>query len=420
MDCRRQRRTRAVIALWTAVALLTMVSCDDDEQTSDPASTEATAEADQTRGAGAETSIEAAALGCLPLDPSGWSRADDRLTLDPVALAANDDAIVATSRLGSQLRFRYSVDGLNWATPTSTPDVLLGRSEHAVAGGPAGFVAVATTGWGGPVVVFSRDGTRWEQIDSASLPTAEVAWLTGVFAGQEGFVIVGGAPADQDFASFVWFSDDGREWTDTGLSARSAAVTATESGWVMLGLEYPDPVSMSTSDAFMRWVDETSTVRVWSSEDGRQWTEVETETSPPGRALLSYMWTAPLTVVDGAWVLALNGATDDSLGPGSPTVWVSTDEGATWSEHRVWIEPDEPGFQIHDTAVIESGLLLAGYQDKPDTAGVEFVHYSSDGMTWQHCWMPDPLELVAMETFGDALVAVTGTGTVYVWSEPNP
>ena len=71
--------------------------------------------------------------------------------------------------------------------------------------------------------------------------------------------------------------------------------------------------------------------------------------------------------------------------------------------------------------ITDSGFLVAGYQDRrggpQGPPGVEFVHYSTDGMKWQHCWT-DPLDVLAIEPFGDALVAVTGTGTVQVWSTP--
>ena len=96
-------------------------------------------------------------------------------------------------------------------------------------------------------------------------------------------------------------------------------------------------------------------------------------------------------------------------------MWTSTDDGMTWSEHTVWEDPDEAGFRIHDTAVTESGLLLAGYQDRPGQPGVELMHHSADGISWDHCWTA-PVEFLAIEPLDDTLVAVTGTGNTSVWA----
>lgn len=397
-----------VAALVCVVSLLALGlgGCSDESSVDDRGGepVDDAAESEQSSGSDvAEGSADAAAWSCLPMDPGGWRQAEHSLP-DDVELTSNDDAIVAMTKFGSRFHVWSSEDGLTWEAAASTPDVVLSESAHAVAGGTRGFVAVATTGRGElpltPVIVFSPDGTTWEHVDAGSLPTAEVRWLTDVFAGPDGFVVVG--TSAQDWGRFVWFSGDGREWTETSLSAITiggVAVTATESGWAAL-LE----------------TDSWSPVRVWISADGLEWAEVDTDSSPPGWALWSYMWTPPFTVLDDAWVLALDGATDDAA-QNTPTVWVSTDDGRTWSEHTVWDDPDRAGFTINDVAITESGLLVAGYQDRPGRPGVEFVHHSSDGMSWRHCW---DLEIQAIEPFGEALVAVTGVGTVHVWNaEPG-
>lgn len=398
---------RARLAI-PVVAALTLAACGSEHEDT---------------AADASVPLAASPLGCLPFDLAEWERADYRLrTVSPVALAANDDVILAAPKLGGRLDFHYSDDGLEWAA-ASTPDVSLGPSEHAVAGGPQGFVAVATTGVrGAPVVVFSDDGATWERVDPAALPAAEVAWLTDVFAGPDGFLIVG-TGTDGDLGLFAWFSDDGRTWTETDLAIpdEAVAVTATESGWLALTVEYPDQAPIEegeirTLNDNLRWIRDTAQVRLWTSSDGHRWAEAPTSTPPPGLALLSYMWTVPLMTHDDTWLLALPGAADDSPGARSPTVWVSTDTGRNWSERTVWDEPGQPGFQLYDTAVTDFGVVLTGYQDKPGQPGLEFVHHSADGISWEHCWL-DPPELAAIEPFGDAIVAVSGIGDIYVWRE---
>jgi hypothetical protein len=364
-----------------------------------------------------------AALSCLPMDRDGWVGSDALVGVVDQALLASDGEVIVALGTGPDGRIaaHRSADGLVWE-PSEILPFHGGGGPLGLAGGPKGFVAVH----GARPPVFSLDGVSWQWIDPGSLPRSSFSWLSGVFAGPDGFIVVG---SDRDergrFPNFVWYSDDGETWTETDLSIpdQGVAVTATEVGWAVLGLEYPelepaDVGEVRTSSDELDWIDSTSQVRVWTSPDGLDWTEQETDSSPPGRALVTYVGTAPLTVLGDAWLLVLNGAADDDPAPVSPTVWMSTDAGRSWSEHSIWDDPGREGFAVHDTAVTESRLLVAGYQDKPEAAGVEFVHHTSDGINWEHCWT-DPLELLAIESFGDALLAVTGTGTVYVWNEPS-
>jgi hypothetical protein len=196
-------------------------------------------------------------------------------------------------------------------------------------------------------------------------------------------------------------------------------VTATEPGWAVLSLHYPEPSPTETwtSDDTNQWIHDTSSVRVWTTSDGVRWAEVDTETGPPGVSLLTHMGTAPFTASGDTWAVALAGAADDSPGPREPTVWVTTDAGVTWTEHAVWSDPDDAGFQAFDLAATGDGFTLAGYQDRPADRGVHFVHHSEDGTTWQHCWT-DPHELSSIEMMGDSTVAYdSGNGLVYVRNE---
>ncbi len=127
--------------------------------------------------------------------------------------------------------------------------------------------------------------------------------------------------------------------------------------------------------------------------------------------------TAPLTIQNDVWMLALLGDGDVASGAGGPLVWVSTDAGVTWTEHRVGSEVASRGFAIYDTAATEFGMILAGSQDTPSDGDGSFLHHSVDGVVWQHCWT-DPRAITEIEPFGDALVAFdSDSGDVYVWKD---
>jgi hypothetical protein len=365
---------------------------------------------DTRDGTDVSNDVLAAALSCLPMDADGWARSDDLAGVaNDVLLASDGEVLVALGAGSDGLGVHHSTDGITWTPGDGIPPMTLGGPVVDLAGGPEGFVAVGATGASSPtspVVAFSPDGARWERIEPESLPRSWISWFSGVFAGPDGFVIAGTDTSAPGSSTFVWYSDDGRTWveTDLDLGDGPVAVTSTTTGWMLLRADDADGETDASSE-------------VWTSEDGTAWTEVDTVRAPPARALFRSFWATPLVADDDSVVLVLAGAVDDDPGPRSPTVWVSNDGGRTWTERTVWADPGRAGFQIHDTAVTGSGLLLAGYQDRPGSVGVEFVHHSSDGVSWEHCWT-DPVEVRAIESFGDAVVAVTGTGTVLVWNEP--
>lgn len=160
-------------------------------------------------------------------------------------------------------------------------------------------------------------------------------------------------------------------------------------------------------------------MQVWTSSNGRQWSEVETDSPPPVHAVLAHTGTAPLTADGGTWMLALPEAAEDSPIHRTPTVWVSTDSGMTWEGGIVWDDPDQAGFHAFDLTATDHGFLLAGYQDHIGERGEYFVHHSEDGRTWQHCWTGSR-EFTSIEVTGDSVVVFnSGTpGQMFVWREP--
>lgn len=360
---------------------------------------------DQAQTVEAPVVLEGAApFTCGPLDEGTWARTESPAgAADVVSLAANEDAVVLASVGPDGLVVHSTTNGLEWREGPVRPDVE--GLQLGVAGGPRGFVVVADPDDGAapnpPVVLFSADGATWEELDHVDLPRQEVSWSTDVLAGSDGFVVVGRA-AD---GALVWFSPDGRTWietdspwTETDPPSHPTALTASDTGWLALsGL----------------W----SGNQAWTSPDGLLWTETETEDPPPDHAISSYLGTAPLVSIGDTLVLAVPGAADDSRWPHTPTVWVSTDDGVSWSEHLVWSGSDANGFAVADLEVTDLGLTLAGTQDTVGEESEGFLHLSPDGTTWQHCWT-SPLTVEEIVRFGEGVVLFDSEfGDIHVWSE---
>lgn len=348
-------------------------------------------------------------LEWLSLDSAGWSHSSQLRGLYdgfPPGLAANDEAVVAL--VGDRPEAFRSTDGLAWQPTEGFPEMFLG-CPFTVAGGPLGFVAAGfrDTGADGvpntPVVAFSTDGARWEEIDPRALPTDEIAWFTDVFAGPDGFLALGagatlmaGGPE-----GFAWFSPDGRTWTAAGLGLAfggPSTAASTGDGWVVI-TEY----STRSSDR-----------GVWTSEDGQTWSKVETVSTPPRGSVTAYCGTVPLAVLGDTWVLP---ETERSSGPGM-VVWVSTDAGVTWNQHTVLDVPADPWHGVHDLAATPSGFVLTGWGYEEPEGEHALVSYSTDGTTWETTSSTDTEAITRIATMGDTLILVGEDLVTHVWNAP--
>lgn len=390
------------------IACLTLVGCRE----SDPAANSdevvtSPQPAVAVVGNGDAEPGDVTSLGCLPLDGAGWSRSADLVgeLEDPVALAARGDAVVVHGR-GATYR---SSDGLEWEPVADFPSGPDWGWRIGIAGGELGFVAVSSAVRSvasvSPAVAFSPDGSQWDVLDPEVLPTDSVGHLDDVFAGPNGFLIVGTSDGP-DQSLLVWHSADGRSWQDADLSgARGGSGVFAVDGqrWVALTTEYPPGGE--------------PTVGVWTSADGLSWAATETVGTPPLDLVDAREGTTPLMVRDDVFVLPRGGGVGGS-GRIFPTVWVSTDQGATWTKHSVGGDYRFDGYVLHDAVVVDVGLVLVGRQDdRTGTAGY-FLHHSIDGMDWQHCWT-NPREFVAVERLGDSVIAYDSTvGDIFVWAEP--
>ncbi|MGL4465415.1 MAG: Kelch repeat-containing protein [Planctomycetia bacterium] len=199
----------------------------------------------------------------------------------------------------------------------------------------------------------STDGKSWTQTTAAADWSARLAG--GLVAHDGKMWILGGGENyyfgdDSDLKNDVWSSRDGKTWTQAtptaGWSPRAYHQAASYAGklWVLGGGNYV-PTFHAKND-------------VWCSADGVNW-ECTTANAPwPPR-----LWFSTVVYRDRLWVLG--GWTDkvgDTPAHNWGDVWSSAD-GKTWTEFKaptVWKERHE-----HSAYVFKDRLWVAGGHAQP-------------------------------------------------------
>jgi hypothetical protein len=155
----------------------------------------------------------------LRLGPGGSAPLNDGavtgLASTPAGYAIVGDEAVPGDR--SRFLVSGSADGETWLRLQADP---IRPAFSSIAGGPLGWIA-ASDEPGIPdrrtVLWFSADGTGWERLpDQAGLATARIASSEGnpLSAGRGGFAAVGERTDAGTSVSAVWTSRDGRTWTE--------------------------------------------------------------------------------------------------------------------------------------------------------------------------------------------------------------
>jgi hypothetical protein len=203
----------------------------------------------------------------LLLDKDGeWGRwakpATSRIRLADVA--ANEQTYVtAGTRSGATADDRFSLevlsstDGTTWENRSSVPDV----SATGVASGDAGFIVFGQSNDDHTVVLYSIDGIEW------SSPTAIDGMVQGVTRGPTMWIAVG--TLDQDAA--VWTSIVGAAWdaaiVDDPASGRAGGLVIADRVFVGAWGHVAVGVDRQCDGDF-----ENCAINVaWRSVDGRLW-----------------------------------------------------------------------------------------------------------------------------------------------------
>ena len=336
-------------------------------------------------------------VGDVPLD---WD----------LSLAVVDDTavVVGVEADGSPGAY-YSVDGAEWEPAVGFDALDRPGPGLDMAAGEQGFVAV--TSGDGPagrdhVVVFSADGSSWERIPLEDLPAAEVAWLTDVVAGTDGFVAgfvasgsSGEPPSSRSCGSPPTAGPGSRRIWRCG----TAPVAVANDGDIWMAVVVHGPGARPTDPA-----------RVFTSVDGMRWTEVDSQDPPSIDTVQEYIGTAFFVADDGTWLLvpAEAGVLGDA-----PAPWVSTDDGQSWSEGAWSDSPDVVGpDEISGVAVTDDGFVVVGKraEDATDGPSTTVAFFSEDGASWE---LQRPVsDFVGVDVLGDDIIALDSGGNVFLWS----
>jgi len=195
----------------------------------------------------------------------------------------------------------------------------------------------------------STDGAHWEQATADAGWTPRIAAAVVEFKGK--MWLLGGIENyffgdDKSLKNDVWFSSDGREWTqataDAGWSPRAyhQATVLNDKMYVFGGGNYL-PNYHAVND-------------VWCSEDGIHWTKV-TDAAPWHPRL----WFSSVVYRDRMWVMG-GWSNNPSVNWGD--VWYSKD-GRDWKELKsevIWKERHE-----HAAFVFQEKIWIAGGHARP-------------------------------------------------------
>jgi hypothetical protein len=341
------------------------------------------------------------------------------------AIAASGATQVAAGSAGGHPALWFSRDGgSTWARGAGTTPAVLSRAGSqqvaAVAGGPAGWVAVggavapgtAVPRAGHPLVLGSADGgRRWSTQDDATgftggnLVTASVA-----ASNAGGYAIVGWQATGGHDTAMAWYSAGLSGWRRAQVPAsgdsRLASVTALSGGFAAAGSAGSQPAA-------------------WVSRDGKSWRQVTL--ALPGsavRAALEHVAANGNTVAATGTAVAASGAR-------FPFAEISVNGGSSW-EYGGLPSPGTTG-PLAATALTAagSGFTAAGTFGAPGSQDVViWAHGPGDGGAWMAATPagsglsgPGAQEITALSSAGSTLTGAGFTATVQaaqptLWQSP--
>jgi hypothetical protein len=251
-----------------------------------------------------------------------------------------------------------------------------------------------------PILLTSPDGRSWRPPAGAGSLEAPGLTLTGVTAGQSGYVVAGVRSDHGQPAAALWWSANLTTWKPqgwwtgsppTGAASALLAVAAGRTGFAAVGAVGTQPA-------------------VWLSRSGRSW-----QLLPLPRPAGASSAVLQRVAIQGHRITAL-GTQARPSGP-VPFAAVSANGGRTWRETALPV----PGGPAGVTALVAAGggFLATGMSG----TGIRdvIIWWSRDGLTW-HPVRPagnrlsgaDALEITGLSGSGDVLTgvgyAVTPTG----------
>ena len=295
---------------------------------------------------------------------AGYPGQHGTVTVNAIATAGGTRLGVGSAD-GHPAIWRRAADG-TWSLVSASSPAVYQRagteSLTSVAHGPAGWIAVggAVSGTSGrAVIVTSSDGVSWQAVDGA-LAEAGIS-VTGVTAGQHGYVIVGKHVSGGRTVAAMWWSADLRNWvrgSNGGLDGRLKPSTVFAVGAATTGF-----VAAGTHGGCHT---------IWTSADGRNWSPYDVP-RPPGAtdALLSQVAVNGTRVVTAGYVVGKAGD--------MPVVVASADGGRHW--RQILLSAPAGLGSVTALTAAGNGFVAAG---QAGHAGAQHaVTWSSpDGLTW--------------------------------------
>lgn len=314
-----------------------------------------------------------------PTTPESWSR----VPLDPpfdegsnYFIAAVPGRLSVVAVHGGPATAWTSADGTAW-TRTASED-LDGADLFDVRSGGPGFVA---TGSAVPEGRFERaiwtsaDGISWSRLPDD--PVFGDSFINAVGPGGPGLLAVGSRLG-------VWYSSDGSAWERASVPPIPPDVYPGDNGDApqIYLTDFGESGGRLVAMGWAMLNDNSERVVVWTSRDGRSWTDV------PVRADVF-----PTTGVDsisgsivdaGSYISEITGGPDGfvAIGEanGTAAIWNSPD-GRRWHLRH----PGPDGVQLYSVAAGDDGYVAVGTTEECSTgcASREAVVMTSvDGETW--------------------------------------
>lgn len=285
------------------------------------------------------------------------------------ALSPNGTGLVAVGSGNGDAAIWMTRDGRAWSRAQGD---LGGAGTQRLTGltsGSKGWIAV---GHGGddpvrPLIVTSGDGLTWRR--STRFPAGEGLTASAVAFGPAGYVVVGSGLGK----ARVWHSSDLQNWTkgtgDLGDRTAMRDVAATGAGFVAVGTRTKDGAAQPV---------------VWTSKDGRAWTQAEPPALPAGMA----SGTLSRLAVRGDLVVA----TGSAMPPAAPAggtparavsyayAVLSADGGRTWQAAN--LPQSTAGSALTAITATIKGFAVAATAGLPGRADA-LLWTSADGRTWR-------------------------------------
>jgi hypothetical protein len=263
--------------------------------------------------------------GLLPTPEPGPGKLPVTGTASMDVVGAGTQGVFAAGSVSGRPAIWFSTDGQDWVRVAGADQLLDGEAGAQVATmlvTPAGVMAVGTVRDGSQTdgaIWRSGDGLSWHRYGAPDNPFAgggdhRIDGLTTDAAGS--YIAVGAVRSGPEWTPASWISPDGNAWSQ----ASEAFPIATRAQPGPGGTVVRAVTTTSSSPQLVAVGGSGGAQRMWTSEDGINWTEVPLPTAVAD----STDWSADLVASSGTTTVVVDAA------PGQPDVLVR--QGTTWHE----------------------------------------------------------------------------------------